>query len=52
MIYKVTIKAPAIDEEVTTSAESSEQAVTDAVNSAMQRWRTSAVVSWEEVPDA
>jgi hypothetical protein len=48
MIYKVTIKAPPILEVVTTSATSAEQAKTDAINSAMQRWIAAAEVTVEE----
>lgn len=52
MIYKVTIKAPAINEEVTTAANDPEQARADAVNSALQRQIAAATVTVEEVADA
>jgi hypothetical protein len=49
MIYKVTIHADAIHEEVTTSAESEEQAKEQAVYSALQRQMQAATVTVEEV---
>jgi hypothetical protein len=49
MIYKVTINAPPINEEVTTAADSAEQAKIDAVNSALQRQIAAAEATVEEV---
>jgi hypothetical protein len=49
MIYKVTIKAPAINEEVTTEADSEEQAVERAVYSALQRQLKEGEISTELV---
>lgn len=48
MIYKITIRADAIDEDVTTSAESEEQARERAVYSVLQRQIQAAIVIVEE----
>jgi hypothetical protein len=50
MIYKVTIKAPPINEDVTLAAESEEQARELAVASALQRQAAAAEVTVEESP--
>ena len=50
-IYKVTIEAPALNEEVVTSAESEEQARERAIASALQRQADAATVRVVEVPD-
>jgi hypothetical protein len=50
-IYKVTVQAPAINEEVVTSADSEEQAKERAIASALQRQADSATVRVVEVPD-
>jgi hypothetical protein len=49
MIYKVKIDAPPINEEVTTSADSEEQARVDALNSAIQRQIAASKVTVERV---
>jgi hypothetical protein len=50
-VYKVTVKAPAIDEKVVTSADNEEQAKERAVASALGRQKDAATVRCVEIPD-
>jgi len=48
MIYEVTVQAPAINELVTTEADSEEQAKERAIHSALQRQAQAATVTVEQ----
>jgi 1,2-phenylacetyl-CoA epoxidase PaaB subunit len=50
MIYKVSIQAPAIDEEVTLAADDEEHAIELAVASTMRRQAAAATVTVEPSP--
>jgi hypothetical protein len=52
MIYEVTVQAPAINEVVTTSADSEEQAKERAVASALGRQVEAATVTVKRIPAA
>jgi hypothetical protein len=50
MIYQVTLQAPAINEVVTTSADSEEQAIERAVYSALQRMLKAGEATCKAIP--